>query len=149
MKHGNAVNGARTAEYRAWESMRRRCESPVNRMFRHYGGRGIAVCQEWRASFERFLADVGPRPGEGYSLDRIDTDGDYRPGNVRWADRLTQQRNRRNNVMLTLNGVTRCEAEWATLLGIGRWVLSRRLRRGWTVERALTTPLSEAHQRFR
>lgn len=84
-----------TPEYRAWRSMKDRCTNTRHRAWPNYGGRGITVCPEWLASFEAFMAHVGPRPSPGHSLDRIDNDGDYRSGNVRWALLSQQARNRR------------------------------------------------------
>lgn len=92
--HGEAAN--RTPEYAAWQSMIRRCTGVNGPKYHLYGGRGISVCDRWRDSYEAFLADVGRRPGSGYSLDRIDANGNYEPGNVRWADIYTQNRNRRD-----------------------------------------------------
>jgi hypothetical protein len=74
--------------------MKNRCENPNVRQYKDYGGRGIRVCDRWRSSFENFLADVGERPA-GLSLDRIDNDGDYEPGNVKWSTRSEQMHNRR------------------------------------------------------
>lgn len=86
--------GSTSKEYKAWASMKRRCLKPSNRNFKDYGGRGITVCQRWIDDFTNFLADVGRAP-QGYSLDRIDNDGNYEPGNVRWASPITQANNRR------------------------------------------------------
>jgi hypothetical protein len=83
-----------TAEYRTWAMMRVRCHNERNPAYKWYGGRGIRICDRW-SSFESFLADMGPRPSLKHSLDRIDSDGDYEPGNCRWADTKTQGRNRR------------------------------------------------------
>ncbi len=94
IKHGHAV-GYGTPEYRAWRSMSQRCHNPKMKFYSYYGGRGISVCPEWRHDYSAFLAHIGRRPSSEYSLDRINNDGNYEPGNVRWATRLTQRHNRR------------------------------------------------------
>lgn len=126
-------------EYEAWRSIRGRCLNPNDQAYPSYGGRGITICDDWRDSFPAFLRDVGPRPSAEHSIDRIDNNQGYEPGNVRWSTRTEQGRNKRNNHLLTLNGETRCVSEWAEVIGIQATTLFRRIRKGWTVERALTT----------
>jgi hypothetical protein len=117
-----------TPEHNAWLAMRKRCYNPKFIGFASYGGRGIIVCERWRTSFENFFADLGPRP-EGCSLDRIDVDGNYEPGNVRWASSKQQCNNRRSNRLLTYKGEEKTLAEWAAHLGVKRVTLGARLRR--------------------
>lgn len=121
-----------------------RCTNGKNRRYKDYGGRGIGVCERWY-DFANFLADMGEKP-KGYSLDRIDVNGDYEPGNCRWATATEQARNKRNNTLLTHNGETHTIAEWGDILGIRHTTISTRLHSGWSVERALTphkTPKAE------
>jgi hypothetical protein len=96
----------RTPEYKAWQDMKDRCHNPRSHAYRHYGGRSINVCPEWRKSFLAFYAHVGPRPGKGYSVERIDNDGNYEPGNVKWATTKEQSRNRRGCHFITYQGMT-------------------------------------------
>lgn len=117
-----------TKTYTSWRSMKDRCLNPKNEYFKDYGGRGIRVCERWMASFENFLADMGAAP-PGKSLDRHpDMNGNYEPGNCRWATPKEQNRNRRSNVMITYNGKTQCISAWAEELGINRGTLQSRLQ---------------------
>lgn len=126
-----------------------RCHNEKSISFRYYGARGIVVCEEWRESFEAFLSHVGEAPSSGHSLDRISSALGYEPGNVRWALRADQARNRRSTHMLTFAGETMCVKDWADRLGISRPTLSDRLRRGWPAERALTEKIGLHPERQR
>lgn len=140
--HGHARRGGRTPEYRAWIKMRERCMNPNDERYVHYGARGITVCEKWLNDFAAFFDDMGPKPGSNYSIDRIDNDGNYDPKNCRWADQTTQVRNRRNSRKIEFGGRVLCVAEWGEAIGVPYKTLHARLANGWTVERALTTPLS-------
>lgn len=136
---GRVVNARRRSpEYRTWRGMISRCRYPSQGGYHNYGGRGIRVCQRWENSFEDFLADVGPKPSPGHSLDRIDTSGHYEPGNCRWATRECQNRNRRGNHLITFLRTTKTLSAWSELTGIGPKTIAKRLSLGWSVERALT-----------
>lgn len=131
-----------TPEYAAWCQMRRRCQDPTGKSYQNYGGRGIRVCEEWSQSFEAFFACLGPRPSDKHSLDRIDNDGDYEPGNCRWATSKEQSRNQRTNHPLTHEGRTQPLSAWAEEKGMKIHTLLRRIRAGWPVDVALTTPVA-------
>jgi hypothetical protein len=137
-KHG--MTG--TPELRAWDKMTRRCTDQRLWNYRRYGGRGITVCERWTGEngFANFLADMGPRPGDGYSLDRTDNDRGYCPENCRWATRIEQGSNKSNNHRLTFQGETLTSAEWSRRLGLARYTIERRTRAGWSAEETLTTP---------
>lgn len=123
-----------------------RCTNPRASDFPSYGGRGIAVCDRWRHDFSAFLADLGERPA-GMSLDRIDVNGNYETGNVRWATTEGQARNTRKSVVITHAGRTQNLIEWARETGINRGTIRLRLRAGWSVEKALTTPAASRAER--
>jgi hypothetical protein len=137
-KHG--MSG--TPEHHAWRSMYQRCNNPNNPQYSLYGGRGISVCPRWRESFENFLADMGPRPGDNYSVDRIDNNKGYSPDNCRWANDLEQSNNTRHNRRITYNGKTHTLTEWSRITGISKSGLRWRLANGWAIADALTIDAS-------
>jgi hypothetical protein len=118
--------------------MRSRCENPSDNGYPDYGGRGITVCDRWK-DFANFYADMGDPP-KGYWLDRVDNAKGYDPDNCAWRTPKQQNRNRRDNNLLTYNGETLCLSEWAEKLGISRDLLRGRVRRGWDVERIFNVP---------
>lgn len=97
-KHGHARRGNKRPEYNVWLAMRSRCRNPANKDFHHYGGRGIRVCDSWANDYQAFARDMGPRPSDRHTIDRIDVDGDYAPGNCRWATWSQQRRNTREYI---------------------------------------------------
>lgn len=130
-----------TPEYKVWSSILERCRNKKHKRYSSYGGRGIDMCQEWADSFISFLQAMGHRPSDKHSIDRIDNDRGYEPGNCRWATSSEQNRNRRRCMFLTLNGQTKHVNEWCETVGINKSTLLNRLRRGWSHEKTLTTPV--------
>lgn len=129
-----------SATYRSWRAMVNRCNNHACNGYHNYGGRGIEVCDRWRA-FANFLEDVGARPSAEHTLDRIDNDGNYEQGNVRWSTAVEQHRNTRRNHFVTCNGKTLCVAEWAERTGLLASAIHSRLRAGWSEHDAVTVPL--------
>ena len=133
--------------YKCWESMLHRCRYTDKRNCRNHGGRGIRVCDRWQEphgqGFLNFLADMGPRPSMKHSIDRYpNNDGDYEPGNCRWATQKEQTNNTRRNVWIEHNGVSHTIAQWAALVGLDPGTLYSRIITGkWDIEKALTTPV--------
>lgn len=142
-RHGMA--GSPT--WNVWQGIRRRCADPANSGYHKYGGRGIRVCERWLNSFENFLADMGERP-PGMTIDRIDNNGHYEPGNCRWASPKDQARNRRSNRIIAFRGESRPLAYWVEQSGLPYSLVHTRLRSGWPLEAALTTELHRNKQRL-
>lgn len=134
-KHGLSES----SEYIVWGGMKGRC---ADKKQKSHGGRGIKVCERWM-TFENFLADMGPRPSDQHQIDRINNNGNYEPGNCRWATRSEQMRNTRGNRVLEFRGEVRTVAEWVVITGIPCRTLRGRLWLGWPIEKALTTPVKK------
>lgn len=143
---GNFRHGmAETKTYKAWASMRQRCENPKKHNYHNYGGRGVRVCERWQ-DFKNFLADMGEAPA-GYSIERIDVNGDYCPENCKWIPFHEQTRNRRVTLRATVNGVEVTMKEACEKLGLNyRTVQSRINIMGWTKEEALGLCTKKAHR---
>lgn len=138
----NRTHGRRhTPEYCSWTGMIQRCHNPKSCQYSHYGGRGIDVCRQWRNSFEAFFEDMGDRPSKEHTIDRIDNSKGYSPDNCKWATRKEQSRNRRSNRIVNHNGKSQTVTEWSEELGISYGAILARLNRGWSTEKALTTPV--------
>lgn len=128
-------------EYKAWIYMIHRCQTKTGLTFTRYGARGIVVCHEWRESFEAFYKYLGPKPTRAHSIDRINNDGSYEPGNVRWATKIEQMRNRSSTIMVEIDGAMLPLTEAAEKFKINSSTLYYRLMRGLSGHDALTLPL--------
>lgn len=117
--HGFTPKGVKpSSEYVAWKSMKERCLKKYNHAYKSYGGRGIVICDRWLNSFENFINDMGYKPSEKHSLDRIDNNGNYEPNNCRWATLKEQNENRRSNIWIEFRGYKKILSEWCRLFGI-------------------------------
>jgi hypothetical protein len=139
IRHGHARNGDASTEYSSWTSMLQRCLNPNNAAYPHYGGRGITVCERWR-SFENFLADMGPKPSSAHSLERKKNDKGYEPGNVIWATRFEQNRNKRTTRLVVYQGREMCLEDAAASAGLTESGLRYRLYRGLSLEAPAVPP---------
>lgn len=144
---------SKTKVYKTWLHIKKRCYNPLAHDYQYYGERGISVCSQWHDSFECFRDYVSELPNfgiKGYSLDRIDNNGNYEPGNIRWATRKQQSRNRRITRMLTHKGKTQSVGAWAEEMGIPLYLIKNRIYKyGWSIERALTSPKQNRWSRSR
>lgn len=141
-KHGQAVRSGTPThrrEYDVWNKLKRRCRDPG---YPNYHKR-VSVCARWLESFNNFFEDMGPMPSVAHTIERADNNGNYCPENCVWATRREQARNRRTNHRVTFNGRTLIISDWAALLGLRYNTLWGRLHNGWSVKRALTTPLGK------
>jgi hypothetical protein len=126
--------------YKRWSDMRYRCNNPNHPVYRNYGGRGITVCERWDKSFVAYIEDVGEPPFKGAQIDRTDNNGPYSPENIRWVNQKEQCRNTRKNLLYTVDGVTKTQAEWVEIYDINQSTFRARMRNGWDVKDALTKP---------
>ena len=133
--------------YRCWQAMHQRCSNPATPLYHRYGGRGISVCERWN-SVHAFLEDLG-HPPAGHSLGRIDNDGNYEPGNCRWETQEQQNENTCRNRFVEWQGRTQTIKAWAQEMNLNPQQISERLRRGWSAERALTTPTPRGYEEGR
>lgn len=134
--------GSKTRLYRIWQGMIRRCENMHDSSYPLYGGRGIRVCDEWRNNYPEFREwAIANGYRDDLSIDRINNDNEYSASNCRWANNKEQQNNKRNNHLLTYNGITMNISQWGEETGIGYSKLKDRINKcGWSIEKALTTP---------
>ncbi len=135
-----------TAEYRIWHHMLDRCEHPSDAAYSRYGGRGITVSDSWH-DFATFYADMGARPTPKHSIERRDNMQGYSAENCYWATDTEQARNKRNNHLLTLDGITQCLEAWSASKGLRPETIRHRLRIGFSVEEALTMPPEHNHEK--
>jgi hypothetical protein len=135
MKHG--MFG--TKVYGIWAAMIRRCRNKNDSSYKYYGERGIKVCDEW-LNFENFYTDMGDPPDD-HSIERKDHNGNYCKENCVWADWITQENNRTNNRIISYNGKKQTIAQWSREFNVRPGLISNRLYKGWTVEKALTCPV--------
>jgi len=144
MKHGHYSTPIRchggSSEYKSWQAMKGRCYRPKNASFKHYGERGITVCERWRNSFKDFITDMGLKPTPKHTIDRIDTNGNYEPSNCQWSDNVTQCNNKSNNVFYDFKGDRKTLAQISRLSGISFECLKNRIIKG-----KLTAEQSVAH----
>ena len=124
----------------AYKNMLDRCYNPEAPGYSHYGGRGIIVCGSWLQDKEQFIKDVGIPEQDNFQLDRINTDGNYEPGNVRWVSAKNNVRNRTNTLKLTIDEVTKPLAEWSEISGVNYAAIKRRVYKGWKHKEAVFTP---------
>lgn len=134
-----------TTEFNIWSGIKGRIFNPKNPAYRHYGGRGLGMHEEWINSFEKFLNDVGARPNSSYSLDRRSNDEGYYPHNMQWVTVKEQNNNKRNNRLITYDNKRLTLAEWAEITEISYKTLTSRLRRGYSIDE-LFLPLHYGHR---
>jgi len=139
--HGSAKRGKLSPEYNTWCEMIRRTENKNCEGFKNYGHRGISMCHEWRRSFPVFFKDMGPKPSPKHSIERKDNNKGYSKANCKWAVRHEQARNKRNNRNFVHEKTSYCLTDLAEKIGIKKTTFYSRLKRGWSLEKAINTPV--------
>lgn len=140
--HGFTRGRKPPSEYNIWGGIIDRCYNENNDSYHNYGGRGIKMCDKWRNDFPSFLQDVGQRPSMLHTIDRIDVNKGYEPGNIRWATRQEQRKNQRDAIIVEYRGVSKRLQDWCEELGLKYKLMVERIRkRGWSIERAFETPV--------
>jgi len=141
IKKSSITHGlSKTKEYAIWADIKKRCYNKNNSAYKFYGAKGITMCNKWKNSFIPFITDMGKRPSENHSIDRINTFGNYEPSNCRWTTKDIQSNNTRTNKKITLNGITKNITQWLKLLNIPCTTYYNRLNRNWSIQDALTKP---------
>lgn len=141
--HGHSVGGKISSEYHSWKKMIERCNDEKANGYKIYGGRGVKVCDRWSGQngFDNFIDDIGLKPTDNYySIDRIDSNGNYEPGNCKWSTRKEQNQNRCNSIKITVDGIDYNLTEFARIANINYSALYGRVKAGWSVDRIVNTP---------
>lgn len=137
------------SEHQVWRNMKVRCYSDKSPWYEHYKAKGIKICPRW-TKFENFLADMGPKPSPEYELDRKNGSLGYNPNNCRWATKREQHQNTTQNRNFTIDGETKCMAEWARIYGVPPGLVNKRVNRsGWSIVDALTQPSQQGSRSLR
>lgn len=146
-KHFKSIKGKVASEYGAWSSMIQRCTNPNNPPYFNYGGRGITVCERWM-SFENFFEDMGEKPSSNHSLDRKDNNLGYYKENCKWSLRAEQNRNKRNNRFIEIDGESKTVTEWSKIYDINYTTICKRIDRGWNSVNAVITKPNKIPNKF-
>lgn len=136
LKHGMK----KSSEWSIWSGIKKRCYNKKSKSYKHYGGRGICMCDDWKNSFENFYNDMGPRPSKKHSINRINNDKNYNKENCKWATQKEQCNNKRGNRLFEYNGEKFTASQWSEKIGISKDLIYGRFKRGWPIEHILTKP---------
>lgn len=139
-KHG----GSTKPEYRSWQAMKARCNNPNHDEYKNYGLRGITICERW-LDFKNFIHDMGNKPTKAHTLERKDSNGNYEPGNCRWATPLEQSNNKRNNLSITYKGKTQSLSAWCRELSLSYKTISNRYNTGFSIEMMFEKPIKKRY----